>query len=89
MSNHEELDIKNRKIFKEKKILQLVYGNYFNLIKQNLLIDSKNPILEIGSSGFIKNFIPNCITSNLIKNDSMIDREENIFASYWVCSRAR
>jgi len=79
MSNHEELDIKNRKIFKEKKILQLVYGNYFNLIKQNLLIDSKNPILEIGSSGFIKNFIPNCITSNLIKNDSMIDREENIF----------
>ena len=63
MNKHEEFDIKNRKIFKEKKLLQLVYGNYFNLIEQNLSGDRKNPILEIGSSGFIKDHIPNCITS--------------------------
>ena len=48
MSKHEEFDIKNRKIFKEKKLLQLVYGNYFNLIKQNLYDKSENPVLEIG-----------------------------------------
>ena len=79
MSKHEEFDIKNRKIFKEKKLLQLVYGNYFNLIKQNLYDKSDNSVLEIGSSGFIKDHIPNCITSNLSKNDPMIDREENVF----------
>lgn len=79
MSKHEAFDIKNRKIFKEKKLLQLVYGNYFNLIKQNLYDKSDNSVLEIGSSGFIKDHIPNCITSNLSKNDPMIDREENVF----------
>tara|TARA_Y100000768_G_scaffold25876_1_gene17462 strand:- start:169 stop:906 length:738 start_codon:yes stop_codon:yes gene_type:complete len=79
MNKHEEFDIKNRKVFREKKLLQLVYGNYFNLVKQNLNNDSKNPILEIGSSGFIKDHIPNCITSNLVKNDPMIDRVANVF----------
>lgn len=79
MNNHEKFDIQNRKIFKKKKTLQLVYKNYFNLIKENLEINSKKPILEIGSSGFIKNFIPNCITSNLVKNNKMIDKELNIF----------
>lgn len=79
MNDHEQFDIRNRETYKNKKILRLVYNNYFNLIKKNLFENSKYPILEIGSSGFIKEIIPNCITSNLIKNDPMIDREENIF----------
>lgn len=79
MSDHIEIDIKNRKIFKKKKLIKRIYFDYFNEIKKNIFFDPLFPILEIGSSGFIKEIIPNCITSNLLKNDEMIDRVINIF----------
>ena len=79
MTNHAEIDIKNREIFKKKKILQRIYKKYFQMIKKNLLNKNQTQILEIGSSGFIKEIIPNCITSNLKKNDAMIDLKENIY----------
>ncbi len=79
MTNHAEIDIKNREIFKKKKILQKIYKKYFQMIKKNLLNKNQTQILEIGSSGFIKEIIPNCITSNLKKNDAMIDLKENIY----------
>tara|TARA_B100000963_G_scaffold119932_1_gene104509 strand:- start:3892 stop:4629 length:738 start_codon:yes stop_codon:yes gene_type:complete len=79
MNDHISLDNKNREIYKKKKILQLIYNNYFKLIKKNLFENSKLPILEIGSSGYIKETIPECITSNLTNDNQMIDLEENIF----------
>ena len=79
MIDHNQIDNKNRKIYKKKELLQIIYKNYFKLIKKNMFIKSDLPALEIGSSGFIKEIIPNCITSNLVKDDVMIDKEENIF----------
>lgn len=80
MLNHEKIDIKNRNIFKKKKILQIIYNNYFNLIKKQIFENKKYPIIEIGSIGFIKKILPNCITSNLVKNNSMIDKKQNIYS---------
>ncbi len=79
MENHVEIDIKNKEIFKKKKLLEKIYFDYFKIIKQNLNTDLKNSILEVGSSGFIKKIIPNCITSNLVKIDRMIDLDENVY----------
>ena len=67
MSDHIEIDIRNRKIFKKKNLIKRIYFDYFNEIKKNIFLDPLFPILEIGSSGFIKEIIPNCITSNLLK----------------------
>ena len=78
---HFELDKKNRRLLKEKKLLKLIYSGYFQIIKKNLSIKKKSKTLEIGSSGFIKKTIPYCITSNLQKekNDKMIDICENVY----------
>ena len=61
MIDHKQIDNKNRKIYKKKELLQIIYKNYFKLIKKNMFIKSDLPALEIGSSGFIKEIIPNCI----------------------------
>ena len=79
MNKHIEIDIENRKIFKKKKLIRRVYYDYFNEIKKNINPNLNHQILEIGSSGFIKDIIPDCITSNLVKNDPLIDRKINIF----------
>ncbi len=78
---HFELDKKNRGIFKEKKLLKLIYGDYFKIIKKNLSSKNKTKTLEIGSSGFIKETIPFCTTSNLQKekNNKLIDICENVY----------
>jgi SAM-dependent methyltransferase len=78
-NSHSQIDINNRVIFRKKKLLQLIYYDYFRQIKKNLYLKSNYPSLEIGSSGFIKDIIPKCITSNLVKNDFMIDRVENVY----------
>ena len=79
MSKHFEIDLKNRELYKKKELLNIIYNNYFNQIKQNLYQSKNSAILEIGSSGFIKEVIPQCITSNLEKRDDMVDVEENIY----------
>lgn len=79
MNNHSKIDIKNRKIFQKKKLIKKIYYDYFKEVKKNIVQRSNFPILEIGSSGFIKDIIPNCITSNLVKNDIMIDKKIDIF----------
>jgi SAM-dependent methyltransferase len=79
MNKHYELDLKNRELYKKKNLLKLIYNNYFNLIKQNLKKNKNLQTLEIGSSGFIKEIIPECVTSNLEKKDNIIDVQENIY----------
>lgn len=79
MNKHFEIDLKNRELYKKKELLNIIYNNYFNQIKQNLYQGKNSTILEIGSSGFIKEVIPQCITSNLEKRDDMVDVEENIY----------
>lgn len=79
MSKHFEIDLKNRELYKKKKLLNIIYNNYFTQIKENLYQSKNSNILEIGSSGFIKEIIPHCITSNLEKRDNMVDVEENIY----------
>ena len=78
---HFEIDKKNRRLLEEKKLLKLIYRDYFNIIKKNLCTKKKTKTLEIGSSGFIKKFIPFCITSNLQKekNNKTIDICENVY----------
>ena len=78
---HFELDKKNRRLLKKKKLLKLIYRKYFSIIKKNLNSKNKFKTLEIGSSGFIKEIIPYCITSNLQKEKSnkMIDICENVY----------
>ncbi len=80
MENHINIDIKNRELFKKKDLLRKIYTDYFIKVKQNLNISSTKPSLEIGSSGFIKSVIPNCITSNLKRYDKQIDLEENVYS---------
>tara|TARA_Y200000002_G_scaffold358894_1_gene342716 strand:- start:463 stop:1206 length:744 start_codon:yes stop_codon:yes gene_type:complete len=80
MNNHIKIDVKNREIFLKKPLLKKIYYKYFEEIKKNLNNEIQGDILEIGSSGFIKEIIPTCQTSNLEKNDSMIDLEENVYS---------
>ena len=79
MSNHRNLDKKNRKAYKEKSLLRLIYKNYYKLILKHIIINTKYPDLEIGSGGGnIKEIIPKCITTDQFIDDK-IDQVENIY----------
>jgi SAM-dependent methyltransferase len=79
MLNHKNLDKKNRKAYKEKSLLRLIYKNYYKQILNQITIINKYPNIEIGSGGGnIKEVIPNCITTDQFI-DNKIDQVENIY----------
>jgi hypothetical protein len=79
MLNHKKIDFKNRKTYQNKKLIKIIYNNYYKKIKKNIYISNNRKILELGSGGGnIKKVIKNCITSDQFKNKN-IDRIENIY----------
>ena len=79
MLDHKKIDSKNRKIYKNKDLIKIIYNNYYKIIKKNIYVSNKKKILELGSGGGnIKKVIPECITSDQFKNEN-IDRIENIY----------
>ena len=69
----------NLEYWKNKKVLQKVYGNFYELIKQqvNLGIDGK--IIELGSGvGNLKTVLPTAICTDLF-NNPWIDQVENAY----------
>jgi len=78
MLNHKKIDSKNRKIYRNKDLIKIIYRNYYKNIKKNIYISNKK-ILELGSGGGnIKEVLKKCITSDQFKNQN-IDRIENIY----------
>lgn len=63
-----EMTLRRRQIIQEKSFLRKFYHECYLSIAQSLPNDAAGPILELGSgSGFLKEYIPNLITSEIIK----------------------
>ena len=76
--NHAEVNDDNLKVIQKKQLLELIYLDYFKIIKEILSKDN-NDTLEIGSGpGLIKKIMKNCITSENFENP-YLDRKENIY----------
>lgn len=61
---------KHRKVIKQKRFLNLIYVDFYKEIKS--FIDKSGKSVEFGSgAGFIKEVIPNAITSDLIKGEGI------------------
>lgn len=76
---HQELINKNGKYWKQKPLLQKLYGDFYRLIAQNLsnLPDAK--LVELGSGlGNIREVIPDCLCTDLFPNP-WIDQIENAY----------
>lgn len=55
----------HRRVWCEKKILRVIYSEWYNLILDNLK-PSEKPVLELGAgSGNFKEFMPDCISSDI------------------------
>ena len=71
----------NRKAWASKPVLREVYGDFYRQIVANLAMTEggfKN--LEVGSGmGNVKQFIPDCITSDIFANP-WLDRVENAYS---------
>jgi hypothetical protein len=68
MLDHKKIDYKNRKIYKNKDLIKIIYNNYYKNIKKNIYLSDKKKILELGSGGGnIKKIIKECITSDQFK----------------------
>jgi SAM-dependent methyltransferase len=79
MLDHKKIDYKNRNTYQNKKLIKIIYSNYYKKIKKNIYISNNRKILELGSGGGnIKKVIKKCITSDQFKNKN-IDRIENIY----------
>jgi hypothetical protein len=79
MLDHKKIDCKNRRVYQNKKLIKIIYNNYYKKIKKNIYISNNRKILELGSGGGnIKKIIKECITSDQFKNKN-IDRVENIY----------
>jgi hypothetical protein len=70
--------LRNRKAWESKPALRKAYANFYCLIKQQLA-DQSGLTVELGSGiGAIKQFIPECITTDLFPNP-WLDRTENAY----------
>lgn len=69
----------NREAWENKPQLRAAYAKFYQLIARRIKRPLTAPILEIGSGiGAIKEFIPDCITSDLFPN-AWLDRQENCY----------
>ena len=69
----------NREAWRRCPLLRVVYGHFYELIRENLAPVS-GPIVELGSGiGAVKEFIPECVTSDIFPNP-WLDRRENAYA---------
>jgi SAM-dependent methyltransferase len=69
----------NQAAWTRKPLLHSIYGNFYQLIRENLS-DAPGTVVELGSGiGAIKQVIPECVTTDLFANP-WIDRRENAYA---------
>jgi len=70
----------NHLAWKKKKSLRQAYGRFYACIAKHIQVELPGVKLELGSGmGNIKQFIPDCITSDLFPNP-WLDRIENAYA---------
>jgi SAM-dependent methyltransferase len=69
----------NKESWRRKPLLRAIYGRFYELVRRNLA-PVPGSIVELGSGiGAIKEYIPNCITTDIFANP-WIDRIENAYA---------
>lgn len=69
----------NRSSWERKPVLREVYSDLYRQIASNVVRSGEKPSLELGSGmGNIKQFIPDCITSDIFANP-WLDRVENAY----------
>ena len=79
MLNHQTINSKNRHTYQKKKLIKLIYKNYYKDIKKYIIKNNQYTILELGSGdGNIKKIIKECVTSDQFRKRK-IDRVENIY----------
>ena len=70
---------RNRGVWERKPLLRAIYGHFYELIRQNIA-SVPGMTVELGSGiAFIKDWIPDCVTTDLFSN-ARIDRRENAYA---------
>ena len=76
---HQDLIEKNYKYWNQKPILKILYGDFYRRIAEQLSRLPESRIVELGSGlGNIREFIPNCIRTDLFPNP-WIDQIENAY----------
>lgn len=69
----------NRSSWERKPVLRAVYSDLYQQIASNVVRAGGRPSLELGSGmGNIKQFVPECITSDIFSNP-WLDRVENAY----------
>jgi SAM-dependent methyltransferase len=68
----------NKEAWRRRPLLRAVYGRFYEMIRENLAT-VPGLIVELGSGiGAIKQFIPQCVTTDIFANP-WIDRRENAY----------
>ena len=69
----------NRASWDAKPLLREVYAGFYRMIRDRLPPDRKGAVIEIGSGmGNIKQWIPECVTTDLFPNP-WLDRVESVY----------
>jgi SAM-dependent methyltransferase len=77
---HQDLIEKNYEYWNQKPILKILYGDFYRLIARKLSNLPESKVVELGSGlGNIREFIPNCVRTDLFPNP-WIDQVENAYA---------
>jgi hypothetical protein len=79
VDRHLQEMLRNRESWEKKPVLQRIYGSFYKEIAGHLVCPASGPVVELGSGiGASKNFIPNCITTDIFPNP-WLDRVENAY----------
>ena len=69
----------NRECWNAKPLLRAVYADFYRMIRDRLPRDRTGAVIEIGSGmGNIKEWIPECVTTDLFPNP-WLDRVESVY----------
>jgi len=73
LDNYEDEIALQRRLWKEKKVLRILYERWYAKVVSSL--SDKSPTVEIGSgSGNFKEYYPECISTDVFKSGPWIDR---------------
>jgi SAM-dependent methyltransferase len=79
VDRHLQEMLRNRDSWEKKPVLQAVYRSFYKEIAAGMVDPAKGPVVELGSGiGVSKNFIPNCVTTDIFPNP-WLDRLENAY----------
>lgn len=79
INTHEDFIVKNKDAWEKKPLLRKIYHGFYEVLASQLVEKNGGKVVELGSGfGAIKDIIPQCVTTEVVKNQ-WVEQAENAY----------